>query len=148
MILNRNKSLGVKNDKILWVQSLKKHPEGWKWRMEKRKKKRRKERERDYWCFFPRRPCSRVRISVLFSLFVPFSLLSSSYFSSVTLLLSHLVVFTLPRVYTLTYSSFHAFLLEIFAALSLVLSLATPSLLFFFCSLFHFFCPTGLSFDW
>lgn len=145
MILNRNKSLGVKNDKILWVQSLKKHPEGWKWRMEKRKKKRRKERERDYWCFLPRRPCSRVRISVLFSLFVPFSLLSSSYFSSVTLLLSHLVVFTL------TYSSFHAFLLWIFAALSLVLSLATPSLLFFFfffCSLFHFFCPTGFSFDW
>lgn len=42
---------------------------------------------------------------------VPFSLLSSSYFSSVTLLLSHLVVFTLPRVYTLTYSSFQAFLL-------------------------------------
>lgn len=77
MILNRNKSLGVKNDKILWVQSLKKHPEGWKWRMEKRKKKRRKERERDYWCFLPRRPCSRVRISVLFSLFVTWAFFPS-----------------------------------------------------------------------
>lgn len=77
MILKRNKSLGVKNDKILWVQSLKKHPEGWKWRIEKRKKIRRKERGRDYWCFLPRRPCSRVRISVLFSLFVTCALFSS-----------------------------------------------------------------------
>lgn len=83
MILNRNKSLGVKNDKILWVQSLKKHPEGWRWRMEKRKKiRRRKERESDYWCFLLRRPCSRVRISVLFSLFV-----TCAFFPSFLLLL-------------------------------------------------------------
>lgn len=62
--------------------SLKKHPEGWRWRMEKRKKIRRKERERDYWCFLPRRPCSRVRISVLFSLFV-----TCAFFPSFLLLL-------------------------------------------------------------